>query len=190
MQKTTVIIFSLIFPMFCIGQDSLNLKIDSLKFVSDIPYICHSFITENDTTFGNGPGCGDDLFWEIVKEKEKAIPYLIDKLGDSTMTRATVPNFPYNYTVADVAYSVLGEIIHDIPTFELLGVEFDKEGCGYCTYWIHLAENIQNRERFRDAIENWYTKNKENFVWIIDGSFGACDCSGPHPNNGHFKLEK
>ncbi|WP_107037181.1 hypothetical protein [Brumimicrobium mesophilum] len=82
------------------------------------------------------------------------------------------------------------EIIHGIPTFELLGVEFDKEGCGYCSYWQHLNENYQNRKNFKIAVQNWYNFNKDKLIWMENNEFSSCDCSGTHPNKGHFELKK
>ncbi len=152
-----------------------------------MPYICRGNVeSHNELSIG----CGDKLFWNIVKLKEKAIPFLLDKLNDSTMTEINVPLFNYNYAVADISYVALEEIIHGIPTFKLLGIEFDKEGCGYCSYWQHLNKNYQNRQNFRIAVRYWYEKNKNNLVWVENNEFTSCDCGGKHPNNGHYELKK
>lgn len=111
------------------------------------------------------------------------------KLDYTTLTTANLVLFGGNYTVADIAFSVLTEIIHDIPTFELLGVPFDKEGCGYCSYWQHLNKDFSNRQKFKVSVRNWYLKNKDNIVWVKSNNFATCDCSGRHPNGGHYKLK-
>lgn len=174
-------------PVSLFGQEVLVSKIDSLKLIDDMPYICRGNIGSQDKL---SAGCGTRLFWEIVKQKEKAIPFLIEKLSDSTTTEVVVPNFGHNYTVADIAFVALKEIIHDIPTFDLLGVEFDKEGCGYCSYWNHLSINYQNRINFQIAIQNWYSSHKDELTWLESNRFSSCDCSGIHPNGGHYKLTK
>lgn len=152
-------------------------KIDSLKFVKEMPYICESGI------------CGDELYWKTVKMGRYNIELLIDKLDDTTATTANVVLFGGYYTVADIAYCTLNEIIHNIPTFDLLGVQFDKEGCGYCSYWKHLNKSISNRQKFKEAVKNWYHKNKDNLVWVENNNFSTCDCSGKHPNSGHYELK-
>lgn len=152
-------------------------QVDSLKFVKEMPCICE---IEN---------CGDKLYWEVVKLGISGFELLIDKLDDTTSTTANVVLFGGNYTIADIAFSALSEIIHDIPTFELLGVPFDNEGCGYCSYWQHLNKDFENRKNFKEAVRIWYHRNKDNLVWIKSNEFSTCDCKGKHPNGGHYLLK-
>jgi hypothetical protein len=177
----------------CGHQMSLELQevitqIDSLKFVKEMPYNCGDYVETNK----RNPltiGCGDELYWNSVKLNGNVIELLIDKLDDSTTTNAPVPFFGYNYTVADIAYTALQEIIHDIPTFDLLGVPFDKEDCGYCSYWQHLNKDFSNRQKFKETVKNWYHKNKDHLVWVEGNNFATCDCNGEHPNGGHYELK-
>jgi hypothetical protein len=152
-------------------------QIDSLKFVNEMPYICETGI------------CGDKLYWDAVSIGRSNIELLIDKLDDTTLTTANVVLFGGNYTVADIAYSILSEIIHNIPTFDLLGVPFDQEGCGYCSYWQHLNKDFSIRQKFKESVKNWYLENKDNLVWIESNNFATCDCNGKHPNGGHYELK-
>ncbi|MCH2032307.1 MAG: hypothetical protein MK202_02210 [Tenacibaculum sp.] len=177
--KITYLIL-LILPFTLFSQNEIKEKIDNLKYVQDMPYICEGFTK-----------CGEDIFWNVVKLKEKGIPFLIEKLNDSTETKAKVMLFGGNHTVADIAYVALEEIIHGIPTFELLGTEFDQKGCGYCEYWLFLRKDYQNRLNFKLAVKNWYNKNKNGLVWISSNEFSSCDCSEKkHPNEGHYELKK
>lgn len=152
--------------------------IDSLKYIQEMPYICEMEL------------CGDELYWNSIRLKLNTIEYLIEKLDDTTTTKANVKLYGGQYTVADIAYDVICEIIHDIPTFELLGVPFDKDGCGYCAYWNHLNESYDNRVKFKEAVKNWYHKNKENLIWVENNDFETCDCRGEHPNQGHYEIKK
>ena len=152
--------------------------------INQMPYICESI--ELVGTWG----CGDSIYWGAVQGKEKAIPYLIEKISDSTLTEASVPFFGGNYTVGDIAYTALGEIIDGIPTFELMPVEFNENGCGYCSYWRHLRESHENRVSFKEAVANWYSKNKNKLEWVEGNRPLSCDCWFPHPNNGYFSLIK
>jgi hypothetical protein len=155
---------------------------DSLKFVTDVPYICR------DSIFSNyKPGCGDRIFWRVVQQKKSIVSFLIDKLDDTTQTIVSVPNFGGYYTVADIAYTAMQEIIADIPTFKLLGVKFDKEGCGYCAYWNYLREDILHRKHFQQEVRKW--EDRIGGRWIESPKVLTCDCSFPHPNGGHYIKE-
>lgn len=183
MKLLTIIIF--LIPYLTFAQTDNKKLVDSLKLVTDMPYICRDTVPSELSV-----GCGDKIFWRTVKQKQDIIPFLLDKLSDTTQTETSVPNFGGQYTVADVAYTALQEIIKDIPTFELLGVEFVENGCGYCSYWNHLRKNNKNREKFQINIRNWYETNKSNLVWVESNQILTCDCVGRHPNSGHFELKK
>jgi len=163
-------------------KKALQAMTDSLQFVSDIPYICRDTVLENYT-----PGCGDRIFWKVVKLGKDVVPYLIDQLDDTTQTLAEVPNFGGYYTVADVAYVAMQEIIADIPTFELMGIEFDSLGCGYCAYWNHLRSGISNRKHFQREVRKW--EKTLGGRWIDSDSVLTCECAFPHPNGGHYIRE-
>lgn len=171
----------ILLPLSSFGQSDNKKLADSLKYVSDMPYTCES---------AGGFGCGDKIFWNVVQRKQSIVPILIDLLADTTSTTATVASFGGQWTVGDIAYTALQEIIKDLPTFDLLGVKFDKEGCGYCAYWNHLRNDINNRKKFQGSLRDWYKKNKGKLVWVKSNDFMTCDCSGEHPNGGHFELSK
>jgi hypothetical protein len=175
----------LLLPLLTVAQTDNNRLVDSLKFVSDMPYICHDTLPTQLSV-----GCGDQIFWRVVKQKQDIIPFLLDKLSDTTQTETSVPYFGGQYTVADIAYTALQELIKDIPTFELLGVKFDKNGCGYCSYWNHLQKDLKNRKKFQTNVRNWYDKNKLNLIWVSSQQILTCDCAGRHPNGGHFELKQ
>lgn len=163
-------------------QKELKALTDSLKFVTDVPYMCE------DSIFSNyKPGCGDRIFWRVVQQKKSIIPFLIDQLDDTTQTVVSVPNFGGFYTVADIAYTAMQEIIADIPTFKLLGVPFDKEGCGYCAYWNYLREDISHRRHFQKEVRQW--EDRLGGRWIESPKVLTCDCNFPHPNGGHYIKE-
>lgn len=193
MKSLTLIVA--FFPLFTFAQQTDNIKlIDSLRFVTEMPYACGIppalMGSHNPDTMLYNIGCGDRFFWQVVKGKKEIIPLLIDKLDDTTQTDAFVPYFGGHYTVADVAYTALQEIIKDIPTFELLKIKFDSKGCGYCSYWNYLRKDIKNRRKFKVAVSHWYDKNKANLVWVTSHQFLTCDINGfNHPNGGHFELK-
>lgn len=148
-------------PLLATAQVNNKKLVDSLQYVTDMPYICESE--------PYGVGCGSKIFWKVVQQKDKIIPVLIDNLSDTTSSEAYVPNFGGKYAVADIAYLAMEEIIEGIPLFELLGVRFDAQDCGFCSYWKHVRADIKNRKRFQKAVRNWYRENKSNLLWVPSG---------------------
>jgi len=180
MRAILIIIFSLIsFVQF--GQDTYGVKIKNLKSITDMPYICRD-------TIGTA-GCGQIEFWDVVQEGKEIIPFLIEKLSDTTTTPAYVPNFGGNWTVADISFLAIQEIIKGVPTFDLLGVLFDSEGCGYCSYWNHLRLDIKNREAFKKNLSNWYDDIKNRLLWVESDEILTFDCNFSHPNGGHYEIK-
>jgi hypothetical protein len=176
-----IFIILLAFNSQLFGQNDLREKVRKLKEISDMPYICEGAI--------NLPGCGQSAFWDIVKERDAAIPILLEFLDDTTSAIATVPNFGGNWTVGDIAYTALEEIIDGIPTFKLLGVKFDSKGCGYCVYWFHLRASYKNRQVFKANVIKWYNKNQGRLIWVQSNQTLTCDCRFNHPNGGHYELK-
>jgi hypothetical protein len=179
-------------PTFGSAQSQQERVVDSLRFVTEVPYACEATgeLFENDSLIYN-IGCGDRFFWEAVKGKREIIPFLIEKLADTTQTTASVPYYGGQYAVADVAYTALQEIVDGVPTFELLGMEFDAHGCGYCSYWIYLRNDIQNRNRFKAAVRSWYDENRTKLIWVKSNKVLTFDLSAfSHPNRGHFEVKQ
>lgn len=156
--------------------------IDRFNEIEQLPHICES--VELIGTWG----CGDSIYWGAVAGKEDAIPFLLEKISDSSITRASVPYFGVDYTIGEIAYSALGEIISGIPTFELVPVEFDENGCGGCSFWRYLRESHANRIQFSESVKKWYNDHKEKLIWVKGGRSINCDCWFPHPNGGYFIL--
>ncbi len=175
-----LIIFLLILPIFTHGQETNKDLVENMKNIADLPYI---------GKYGE-LGCGDVIFWKLVKKKLEIVPLLIEKVNDTTKVNVYVPNFGGKYTVGDAAYVAISEIIKGIPTFDLLDVEFDREGCGYCSYYFHLRSSVAHRNKFQKALSKWYGKNNKKLIWIEDNRILTGDCSGEHPNKGHYIVQE
>lgn len=174
-----------------IAQTAIKKTIDSLRYVSEIPYACETppeIYEQNKDTFLFNIGCGDKLFWDAVKLKEQGIHYLIEQLDN---VEKTIASFPYQggqCKVADVAWIALQEIIHGLPTAELLNINPNDYDCGYCYYHITL-EKKSNRKKFRKSVKEWYERNEENLIWVSKDNYMTCECTGKHPNGGYYELK-
>jgi hypothetical protein len=173
------ILLTLFIPATGFAQDIIKQRVDSLQYVQNMPYLCGG---------GYISGCASQIYWDVIVLKEAAIPYLIDKLDDSTTTYASVSLLGIYYTTADVAYWALQEIIHGIPTLQLMGLKTDATSCNFCMYWDYLRKDYRNRLKFRKAVHRWYKKNKQNMVWVVSNKFENCDCGTKHPNGGHYEV--
>lgn len=171
----------LFIPVAGIAQDAIKQRVDSLQYVQNMPYLCGG---------GYINGCASQVYWDVIILKDTAIPYLIDKLNDSTTTYASVSLFGIYYTTADIAYWALQEIIHGIPTLQLMGLKPDATSCNFCAYWDHLRKDYRNRIRFQKAVRKWYKKNKQHMIWVVSNKFENCDCGSKHPNGGHYEVKK
>jgi hypothetical protein len=183
-MKHTISILTIILTCqsFLFGQIDSSYVVSRFKNITDMPYICEGEV--------NKPGCGQTAFWDVVMKRDSSIPILLSILDDTTQTMASVPNFGGNWTIGDIAYNALEEIIDGIPTFKLLGVKFDKKGCGYCAYWNHLRDDYKNRQAFEARVTRWYYKNKNRLVWVQSNETLTCDCRFNHPNGGHYELKR
>jgi|GEM_PF-1981733 len=172
-MKKTIFTISLCFVISCsaVAQENYKKLADSLRYVTEVPYI------EN---------CKDPVFWKIVSKGKDIVPHLIDKMTDTRKLEKDVyvRFFGGKYTVADIAYVAIQEIIADIPTFELLDVPFHEE-CGYCSYWYYVRESKKNRKKFQRAVRNWYEENKDYLIWWESSHSVTGDCFIA-PTKGHY----
>ena len=175
------------------AQTDIKRQIDSLKFVTEVPYACEIVIDRKHASYADtflyNNGCGDRLLWNVVKLKENAIPYLLELLENTTETPASFPYQGGRCTVGKIAFIALEEIIHGIPTADLLKVNPADYDCGDCYYHIALSKK-KKRAQFKKAVKQWFDQNKHKLVWTNSPAFATCECSGKHPSGGHFELKK
>lgn len=165
------------------AQTIKSTRVDSLKFVTEVPF-------QGQKT--DESGCGDAIFWRIVKDYKDNPSPLIDKLADTTQTLLTVPYVGGRYTIADIAHAALHEIVHPLLNAYSFGLKPDYKGCGFCTHWNFLRQDIQNRIRLQKEIREWYQLNRTNLFWVKNNFFAVTDCHKrkKHPLGGHFELPK
>lgn len=187
-MKKLKYILLITFPLLTFAQTDIKKQIDSLIFSSEVPYTELQMYNKSSDSILYTRGCGDQYLWNVIKLKEKAIPYLIESIDNTKETPASFPYQGGQCTLGKMAFIALQEIIHGIPTAELLQVNPEDYDCGYCYYHITLDKR-KNRKKFKKAIKEWYEKNKMNLVWVEADNFSTCESSSKHPNGGHYEVK-
>lgn len=166
-----------------------------LRKVADAPYTCEYLIIDeipgvSTDTFIFNTGCGDSLFWNIVKTKDKGIMPLISLLDCRELSAAPVPYCGNNYTVGVLAYMALSEIINGLPSIsESLPPGSEEEGTAWCGCLQVMRQDPAKVKIFKKTIARWYRKNRKELVWVYSDSFSTLDaCSFNHPNKGHYEI--
>jgi hypothetical protein len=133
--------------------------------------------------------CGDSAYWNVVKQRLEIVPYLIEKLDDTTATKVRVgmEGIEGNYTVADIAFTAMRDIINDLPVEEFLGTK----PWWHANYWNIVRSGMKARKDFKKRAALWFKENKENLVLVPCEQSVACyPFNGTHPNGGYYELKK
>jgi hypothetical protein len=106
--------------------------------------------------------CNATLYWKIISEGEKAIPFLIDKLTDTTQTNVSHSCKVTKLNVGEVAYFALQQIAF-FPAFAITHIQFDViYGNGCWSFFDYLFDNA-NRKDYQNLVRQWYETNKTKF---------------------------
>lgn len=137
---------------------------------------------------------GDSLYWSIVKKGIAVVPALINEISDTTTTGAVVPNFGGYNTIGDIAYRIIKEIIHEIPTRDFITSKEDDIG-GYWYYWNFVGASPKNRVLFEEKLRVWFNTNQNDFLWYTDDKEYRVyrtwyANSKKHPAEGYYILNK
>jgi hypothetical protein len=146
MNKNTLIIFLLHFSSISFGQNTvIKSMIDSLQYIN-----------------ANSLDCSADLYWRIISNGENSIPFLIDKLTDTSSTNIISVCKKTKLNVAEVSYEALTEI-GEFPMYLMTHIQFDyfeNNGCwSFYTYFY----NDRNKKEFKNLVSNWYLKEKNKY---------------------------
>lgn len=138
---------------------------------------------------------GDSIFWELTVDR-RIIPYLIERISDTTRTKARVFYHGGDFLIGDVCLTAIEELIHDFPTVQL--IEKDEkiiDEKGYNVYWEYVRSSFENRKDFQRRVRAWYKRNKKNLVWVGDNKLYAIDDNENPimkkiPAGGFYKIKK
>lgn len=170
----TKFITILIIVTFCstlvVGQtNSITQKIDSLRYLKGQPFPCNS------------------IYWRVVATGKDVIPFLIDKMDDTTNTQISLNCKKTNVKLGDICYEALTEIFN-IPIFYVTHQQFDfidQYGCqqGIFTY---LDEN---RMEFKSQILAYYEKYKTELKFIQYDKGYKNDCKKKNKIFGYYDID-
>jgi hypothetical protein len=111
--------------------------------------------------------CNADIYWRIVAEGQKAIPFLIDKLTDTTQTKIKYHCKKTSLNVGEVAHFALTEIAN-FPAFLVTHIQFDvitideRTGKGCWSFYDFLFIN-SNKPRYQKSVREWYIKERAKY---------------------------
>lgn len=174
--------FKYILLVLCLAFSSLQSQTLQLKLleIEEVPF----------------SNMGDSIYWNIVKGGLNNMPSLIELLNNSKDTNIPVRYFGRNFTIADLAYFIITDIIQGIPTYDLLekaGCKIDKEK-GFGNYWDFLCGSNDNRRKFRVSVKEWFSDNKDSLTWIKTDMHAYADLSEDepfdNPAGGYYILKK
>ncbi len=158
----------LFISVFCASHsfaqtDEINGKIDSLKYLDKDAYKCNS------------------VYWRIVAIGKDAIPLLISRMDDTTLTEAAYVCKKGKLKLGDLCYKVLEEIM-EIPTFYVTHVQFDLFE-GECQVGVY-GYLERERKKFKQQVSSYYETYK-NDLKFVKFSYPA----GEHPNACKIKYK-
>lgn len=146
MKKIITIVISFNFFTLSFGQNQdIKLMIDSLQYL------------KTDTL-----DCKADLYWRIISKGDKAIPFLIDKLSDTTQLNASFACKTTRLNVGEISYFALNQIWY-FPQFTITHIQFDYTDDKGCWIFYEYLFNNDNKAKYQKLVKEWYTNNKSKF---------------------------
>ena len=106
--------------------------------------------------------CNASLYWRIVAQGDKAIPFLIDKLNDTALTNISHNCKTTKLNVGEVAYFALQQIAF-FPAFVITQIQFDVFYGNACWSFFDYFFNNANKQHYKDLVRIWYDSNKTKF---------------------------
>ena len=144
---TTLLIFSLTLSY---GQKvDIKAMVDSLQFIKA-------------DTFN----CSATIYWRIVAQGKEAIPFLIDKLTDTTETNIKYHCKKTKLNVGEVSHFALTDIAY-FPVFLVTKMQFDvivldETGRECWSFYDFLFIN-SNKPQYQKNLREWYAKEKAKY---------------------------
>lgn len=153
-----------------VQSEHIKKLVDSLSFINSDPLTdCKSVV------------------WTIFKYRKDAIPFLISKISDTTITPTWYECKETNMRVGDWAYFILEKLV-SLPTYSILGKQFCVyRGPCHMGVYQYLEEN---RQLFQLQHRRWYEKDKNELYWVKLEPKYVTGCRLWHNVNGYYYIGK
>jgi hypothetical protein len=150
MKKNISAILLLFSVTLSYGQKvDIKVLVDSLQFIKADTFNCKA-----------------DIYWRIIAQGKEAIPFLIDKLTDTTQTNIKYHCKKTKLNVGEVAQFALTDIA-SFPAFLVTKMQFDviildETGQGCWSFYDFLFIN-SNKPRYQKNVREWYEKERGKY---------------------------
>ncbi len=164
LKHLSLLLFAMLFYLngFSQVKEIIDRDIKLIKYVPDDPIS----ITKNWKKVrrkNNEYRKKNHEYHEILSLDTLAIPYLLDKIGDTTETSIRIPCSTHNLKIGDVTFVLLSDII-PIPMHLVTGSQWDVIDCDTFMLgtWDYLHDS---RKRFQNELFEFF-KSKKGKLWI------------------------
>jgi hypothetical protein len=133
--------------------------------------------------------CNADIYWRVVAQRRKAIPYLIEKLTDTTPTNIKYRCKKTTLNVGDVAHFALIDIA-EFPAILVTHIQFDlfeENGC-WNFYRDFLFINSK-KIRYQKCVRDWYTKENKKYKVVKIPKTRQTKCQKKYGINTYYRWE-
>ena len=119
--------------------------VDSLKFIKADTFNCEA-----------------DLYWRIIAKGKAAVPFLIEKLADTTPTKIKYNCKKTKLNVGEVAHFALTQIA-EFPAYVVTKIQFDVFIDGGCWIFYEYLFNNANKAAYGKSVQEGYDKQKVKY---------------------------
>lgn len=118
--------------------------------------------------------CNTDLYWRIIAIGKDAIPPLIDKLTDTSLTNVRWQCKKEKLNVGEIAQLALVEIAY-FPAAKITQWQFDIIENGCWNFYDYFFNN-KNKVHYQNLIKVWYQEQFQNYraIEIPQKKLSAC----------------
>lgn len=172
MKRLFGTIFFLNYLTFSFGQNAeIEKMVDSLHYLK-----------------ANSLNCSADLYWRIISKGEKAIPFLIAKLTDTSSTNINSACKRTKLNVAEISYEALTEIAY-FPMYLMTHIQFDVIHNECWNFYDYFYKD-ENKKQFQKMVNDWYTKEKKNYKAKTISKKKLSDCQRKYNITRYYDWAK
>lgn len=117
----------------------------------------------------------DDFYWDVIKYGLPAIPCLIEKTKDTSLTQEKIPYFsdPYGQLrTGDVAFLAIMDMVKRSDNDIYAIFNGDANVDGFYAYYEFVKDD-SNRILLSERLNKWWQTESGNLIWIKAPCHGA-----------------